>query len=223
MSAARGSAKAEPGEICRNRLAPNGSDGKARAHVLDRHRRAQLVQCKFPDEIQFLRSDKAPDCMHPSRACQVALSAGKRRGKTEEQPKLIGWIGELHPAMRESLRFKQPAYLFEINLDAIRVKSKRSTFVEIPATPTVTRDLRWMCLRRWTMRAVQACIRDTAGKTLKNVALVSIYQPANGQKSLSFRLTFQSPEKTLTTEEVDGDLSKARAELASRLSATFRE
>jgi phenylalanyl-tRNA synthetase beta chain len=60
---------------------------------------------------------------------------------------------------------------------------------------------------------------------LAGVFLFDLYQgdqlPAD-KKSLSFRLSFKSPEKTLTDEEVNGYCAAITAALAERLGAALR-
>ncbi len=53
--------------------------------------------------------------------------------------------------------------------------------------------------------AVESALREGAGASLESVVLFDIYrgdQVGEGSKSLAFRLTFRSAERTLTTEEV---------------------
>lgn len=171
------------------------------------------------DKIQYVRSDKVPACMHPSRTCQVVFA---KRGKGGEQLQVLGWIGEMHPGLRETFRFKEPAYLFEINLDGLPRPAATHKFKDIPSNPAVSRDLTGIFYEAVDHSAVHSVIRSAAGANLRSLELVSIYQPQEGQKSLSFRFNFQSAEKTLTNEEVDTILNKVRQQLTSRLSASFQ-
>jgi phenylalanyl-tRNA synthetase beta chain len=176
--------------------------------------------------VRYFRSDKVPACMHPSRTCQVAYDQSfpnkKQQQPSDNQLLLLGWIGEVHPATRESLRFRECAYVFEINLDIAESLSRKKEFRQIPNTPAVSRDLTVDVFEAVDHAAVHSCITSAAGRDLQWIELVSIFQPAEGQKSLSFRLNFQNRERTLTNEEVDSSLSKVRESLINRLSASFR-
>jgi phenylalanyl-tRNA synthetase beta chain len=176
--------------------------------------------------IRYFRSDKVPACMHPSRTCQVAYDQSfpskKQQQPSDNQLLLLGWIAEVHPATGESLRFRDCAYVFEINLDIAESLGRKKEFRQIPNTPAVSRDLTVDVFEAVDHAAVHSCITSAAGRDLQWIELVSIFQPAQGQKSLSFRLNFQNRERTLTNEEVDSSLSKVRESLINRLSASFR-
>jgi len=171
------------------------------------------------DETLFLRSDKVPSCMHPSRACQVAY---EKSGNSHGDPLVLGWIAELHPALSESLRFKQPAYVFELNAEALVKLGKAHKFTGIASTPSLSRDLTVDVYESVDHAALHACIKAAAGSDLRSIDLVSIYLPSPDQKSLSFRLNFQNKERTLTNEEVESALGRVREALVARLSASFR-
>ncbi|HEY9774182.1 MAG TPA: phenylalanine--tRNA ligase subunit beta [Planktothrix sp.] len=177
------------------------------------------------EKIRYFRSEKVPACMHPSRSCQIAYDNSSKKAKREEgsQLQILGWLGQLHPALSESLRFKESAFIFELNdLDHLWGLRSSESFCGVPATPSVNRDLTVDVFDAVDHAAVHSCISSAAGADLTAVELVSIYQQPEGQKSLSFRLTFQNPEKTLTAEEVDSRLQKVRDSLINRLSASFR-
>ena len=69
---------------------------------------------------------------------------------------------------------------------------------------------------------VLECIASSAGANLRHTELISIFTPDEKRKSLSYRLTFQHPELTLTNEQVDSDLTKIRQSLTEKLAASFR-
>jgi phenylalanyl-tRNA synthetase beta chain len=175
--------------------------------------------------VRYFRSDRVPACMHPSRACQIAYDRGGAKGPTEasKQLQILGWIAEVHPALCDSLRFKDSAFIFELDdLDELEHLASADMFKDIPTTPSVIRDLTVDVFDAVDHAAVHSCITSAAGADLRELELVSIYQPVQGQKSLSFRLSFQNAEKTLTNEEVDNSLNRVRESLINRLSASFR-
>jgi|AGTN01.2.fsa_nt_gi phenylalanyl-tRNA synthetase, beta subunit, non-spirochete bacterial len=169
-----------------------------------------------------------PKVLHPYRSCTVAVvsqetdKSKKQKGQNEEALVELGWIGEIHPGMARRKDLRQPAYLFEIDLDALGALSGQRHFSELPSTPTVTRDLTVDVAAEQDQGAVQTTIESAGGNLLIECELVSIYQLSAEQKSLSYRLTFQDGQKTLTAEEVEQKLQKIRNTLTHRLGATFR-
>lgn len=169
-----------------------------------------------------------PRVLHPYRSCQVAVvsretdKSKKSKGKNEELLVELGWLGEIHPGLARRKDLRQPAYLFEINLEALDGLSGLRKFGELPTTPIASRDLTVDVPGEQDQGAVRSTIESAGGNLLIECELVSIYQLSAEQKSLSYRLTFQDPQKTLTAEEVEQKLQKIRNTLTHRLGATFR-
>lgn len=174
------------------------------------------------DDASYFRPPHIPGYLHPWRSCQVSLKHGDARSGKQGSPIALGWIGELHPTTADDLGLRQQAEVFEINIEMLRTLLKDPSFKPVPSTPSVVRDLTVDLASGIDHAAVRSCILSTAGKTLISLELVSIFQLDNDRRSLSFRLTFQHPEETLTTEQVDKSLGKVRENLGRQLGGTFR-
>jgi len=180
-------------------------------------------------KVRFLRQEGAPAYMHPARCCQIALDKSTSAKLDLDKPAppgritAVGWLGELHPAQRDKFDFKEKGYLFELSLDSMAPFMRKQSFREIPSTPPVIRDLTTDVSEQIDHSAVHTCILAAAGQDLQELELVSLYQQQQGKKSLSFRLTFQNAEKTLTTKEVEDKLTLVRENLSKRLNAAFRD
>ena len=86
----------------------------------------------------------------------------------------------------------------------------------------VTRDLTADLPKATEQAAVKQVIAQVGGKLLRKVELVSTFDLSAEQRSLSYRLSFQHPEQTLTAEEIDKTVTKVKEQLARQLSAGFR-
>jgi phenylalanyl-tRNA synthetase beta chain len=98
-------------------------------------------------------------------------------------------------------------YVAEIDLDvAERVSGAGEIRVEpLPRYPSVTRDVSILVSDTLAAEAVRGTIRDAAPATLARIREFDRYQGKGipeGKISLSLRLTFRSPERTLTDAEV---------------------
>jgi phenylalanyl-tRNA synthetase beta chain len=194
------------------------------------------------EKVRFFKSDEPNTLLHPAKSCRVAFAGRGAKEKVEsnrrpivketdgqKQPydpnrnlQLLGWLGEIHPAMADKQGLGSPAYLFELDLDLLKPLRKVNTFKETANTPSVKRDLTVDVAEVVDYAVVHSCITADAGKNLQELELVSTFKPSEGQKSLSFRLRLQDPEKTLTNEEVDALLLRLRKTLTARVGATFR-
>ena len=98
-------------------------------------------------------------------------------------------------------------YVAEINLDALTAAAPADTLraTPLPRYPWVVRDVSMLVDDTLSAETVRGTIRSAAPSTLIEVREFDRYQGKgipDGKVSLSFRLTFQSPERTLNDEEV---------------------
>ncbi len=130
-------------------------------------------------------------------------------------------------ADRRDLPSGDEVYVAEINLDALTaaapVEALRAT--PLPRYPSVVRDLSILVDDALSAGTVRGTIRSAAPNTLSQVSEFDRYQGKgipDGKVSLSFRLTFQSPERTLTDEEVQAGMQHIIDALTRDLQAIQR-
>ena len=169
--------------------------------------------------VTFASDMQTPNWFHPSRSAKVLV---KQSARDKAEPALLGWLGEVHPAVAEAYGLKKPACIFEVNVNSLKQAATLRQLREIYTTPTVQRDLTADVDRGIEHAAAQTIITQCGGKLLQDVQLVSIFDLSDEKKSLSYRLAFQHPDQTLTAEQVEEVMSKVRQQLARQLSATFR-
>jgi phenylalanyl-tRNA synthetase beta chain len=141
----------------------------------------------------------------------------------------IGVLGQLAPAIaeRHGLSPPEPVYVAEIDLDAAEQAGKGSmlTIEPLPRYPSVTRDISILVDDTLPAADVRATIVNAAPATLVRVREFDRYQgegvPA-GRISLSLRLTFRSPDRTLTDGEVQTAMDTVLTALRERHSAVQR-
>lgn len=172
-----------------------------------------------------------PGCYHPGRsaACRIDLTemdaqASDKNGNKKKKSKtiLLGFIGELHPAVADAYKLNSRAGLMELSLAALAEAMNSPRFQELYMTPISQRDLTCDLPNSTTQQEVENTIKSLKEETLKKLELVSIFQLSEQQKSLSYRLSFQHPSQTLTSEAVDAVMSQIRETLSSKLNASFR-
>jgi len=121
----------------------------------------------------------------------------------------IGVLGQLSPAIADArgLPAAEEIYVAEINLDAVTAASPIETRMAktLPRYPFVVRDISILVNDGLSAETVRGTIRSAAPDTLIQVREFDRYQGKgipDGKVSLSYRLTFQSSERTLTDDEV---------------------
>lgn len=181
-----------------------------------------------PSGIRFETSDDLPSWLHPGRSAKIVFIPGasdnadeKKKGK-KSAPITLGYLGELHPALSDSYKLSGRAAAIELKVQSLKESMKENRFSEIFVTPTMQRDLTADLDKRVANQDLDQCIRNCGGEILRKVELVSVFRLSDNNKSLSFRLTFQHPEQTLTADAVDAIMAKIRNELSLKLGASFR-
>jgi phenylalanyl-tRNA synthetase beta chain len=152
---------------------------------------------------------------------------------------VIGSIGQLLPAIADArgLPAADEVYVGEINLDALTAAAPAETLrvTPLPRYPFVVRDVSILVADTLSAETVRGTIRSAAqpsrdasagqAATLVDVREFDRYQGKgvpDGKVSLSFRLTFQSPERTLTDDEVSEAMLKIVTALKQTHSAEQR-
>ena len=141
----------------------------------------------------------------------------------------IAVFGQLSPAIAESrdLPGTDEVYVGEINLDALTAASPSETLrtSPLPRYPSVVRDVSILVADTLSAATVRGTIRSAGPATLIQIREFDRYQGPgvpDGKVSLSFRLTFQSPERTLTDDEVQAAMQGIVEALARELQAVQR-
>jgi phenylalanyl-tRNA synthetase beta chain len=145
--------------------------------------------------------------LHPGKCAR--LLAGERQ---------IGVFGELHPLVREHYDFPPtPIVAADLNLDLlITLIPERYNMQLVPAFPPVLQDLALVVDENLPAERVAEVIQAGGGRIVTGVRLFDVYrgeQIGSGKKSLAYSLTYQSPDKTLT----DNDVAQIRQRIIRRL------
>jgi len=140
----------------------------------------------------------------PGRAASVSSS-----GVT------IGLVGQLAPllATARDLPAADEIYVAEIDLDAVaRLVPARDAQVEtLPRFPAIVRDISIVVGDTLPAEQVRSTIRAAAPDTLVQLREFDRYRGQgipDGRCSLSLRLTFRSPDRTLTDSEVQDAMGR---------------
>lgn len=163
-----------------------------------------------------LRAEAALPALHPGRQARVRL--GERE---------VGWIGELHPEVREDYGLPERASLLELDLETLwsLAAGVTRTYQPWARYPAVARDIAVVVPRELSHETVVRSIMRAGGELLREVRLFDLYQgepvPA-GYKSLAYRLVFQSADHTLRETEINALYEAIAHGLERELGARLR-
>jgi phenylalanyl-tRNA synthetase beta chain len=138
----------------------------------------------------------------------------------------IGTMGRLADELAAAYKFRPPVYVAELDFSALlAAPDAPPRYRPLPRFPAVVRDVSLLVDRRVTFdelrqAALALQLADCAG-----VALVDVYEgerlPA-GKRSITLRVEYRAPERTLRDEEVDALHAQIVHTLITRFGAEQR-
>ncbi len=141
----------------------------------------------------------------------------------------VGYLGLLAPGIADThdLPRDEEVYVAELDLDALQaLAADRALRVEpLPRFPSIVRDVSILVGDTLPAETVRGTIRSAAPPVLVRVREFDRYQGKGipeGKTSLSLRLTFQSPDRTLTDAEVQAAMETIVAALTREHDAVQR-
>jgi phenylalanyl-tRNA synthetase beta chain len=152
--------------------------------------------------------------MHPGRCAAI------RQNGT-----LVGFVGELHPALVQRYELGTAPVVFELSLDAA-LSAKVPAFAELPKHQAVQRDLAVVLNNTVTSAKLLDVLRAAGGTIVRSVDVFDVYTGKGidaDQKSIALRVTLQHAERSLEDTEIEDAMralvSAAERELGGRLRA----
>ena len=158
-----------------------------------------------------------------SKSCLYAagLDIATRSGKA------LGSLGILSKKIAARLDIKQPVVYCELDWHALVNLSirKKVSYSPLARTMPVKRDLALLLDKSVSMEQVEATVRESERRLLKDVTLFDVYEGKNlpeGKKSYAIALTLQDDEKTLQDKQIEAVMNKVIANLTKKLGAELR-
>lgn len=132
---------------------------------------------------------------------------------TTRQGKKIGELGIISPSLLKKFDISQEVIYASIDWNNLfsLVKKHQVTYTPLPKTQPVKRDLALLIDKNVTFADLEAIVKKTERKLLKNVSLFDVYEGKNlpaGKKSYGITITLQDDEKTLNDRQIDAVMQK---------------
>ncbi len=163
------------------------------------------------DRLSVRAGDHAP--WHPGRCAEIVVD-----------DTVVGYAGEVHPAVLSGLELPRRTCAMELDLDALPA-APVTVAGRISSFPPALIDVALVLDASVPAAQVQAALVAGAGELLESVRLFDVYaseQLGAGQRSLAYKLTFRAPDRTLTADEAVAARDAAVAEAGRRVGAVLR-
>ncbi len=138
----------------------------------------------------------------------------------------IGWYGLLTQGAQNTFGLQSPVAVAEIDLEPLLAGfPPRATVKELPVFPPTERDLSLIVDEPVRWGQIEAAIGAKPPALMERLAFVTTYRgqpvPA-GKKSVTLRMTFRAPDRTLRDEEVNPSVAALVKTLGESVGATVR-
>lgn len=139
--------------------------------------------------------------LHPGRQANIVYDGT-----------VIGYLGEVHPAVCDNYDMKTRAYVAVIDMPYVyEMSSFDKKYEGIAKFPAVTRDISMVVPKDILVGQIEAVIEQRGGKILESYSLFDIYegdQIEKGFKSVAYSIVFRAKDRTLEESDVSGAMKK---------------
>jgi len=150
------------------------------------------------DKVQLIAEPAS--WSHPGRGGRIQL--GPRT--------VIGWFGELHPALCIEFELDGPVAAFEVDLDAVpeprRKPTRSKPALNLSDLMPLSRDFAFVVDRDVPAATILKAARGAEKALITGVDVFDVFEGSHvgeGKKSVAIAVTLQPQEKTLTDEEIE--------------------
>ena len=160
-----------------------------------------------------------PSFLHPGRS--ATLQFGPKN--------IVGWFGELHPAVLEALDVAGPLAGFEITLDSIPAPKARPTKarpkLDLSDLMPLERDFAFVVDRSTRAGDLLKAVLGADRALIADATVFDVYEGTGvpeGKKSIAVSVRLEPREKTLTDPEIEAVAAKIVAEATKKTGAVLR-
>ena len=168
-------------------------------------------------QIRGIKFDRAEDIpyLHPGKASKISF-----------EKEVLGVLGEIHPQVLGHYEIQGKVYLFEIDFEQmVKYAEEGRRFRPLPKFPAVYRDLSIVVDNALEVEKVGEAIWALQQPLIDEVNLFDVYRGApipEGKKGISYRIRYQSNDRTLTDAEVNNHHEKVISRLRGVFQAELR-
>lgn len=158
-----------------------------------------------------VNEEKMPGDFHPGQSAQISVNND-----------IVGMIGRVHPKLS-----KENVYVMEIDLDRLLDKKVgKMKYKEISKYPSIKKDLSLVVDKHVTAKDIEMNIKKAGGSLLTKIEVFDVYEGTGipeDKKSLTYSLTFEKEDRTLTDEEINGTMEKIIDFVQKKIGAELRK
>lgn len=138
--------------------------------------------------------------------------------------KEVGFLGKLDGKEKDRLNLKEDLFFAQLDLKELHKQAKEKRYKPFSPYPAIWRDISLFLKKEINFSDIEKIIRKE-GRHLAGLQIIDIYKgkdvPEN-TSAFTLRIFYQSPEKTLSSQEVDSFHNSIREKLANQPGVLIR-
>ncbi len=177
---------------------------------MDYYEHTQLIIATVGEDFRVLQGVMEGELgqLIPSKSTPLSTMHPGRVGEFVLQGKRVGYLYEVHPQILKNFDVKQKVIVCKVDLDAIFAMNIDTSlkYHELPKFPSVKLDVSIQIPRKSLASDYHSTIFKTDQTLITNVELIDEYtgeKVGKDKRALTFSITYQAPDRTLTDQEVD--------------------
>ena len=145
--------------------------------------------------------DSGKNFLHPGRQANIIYDG-----------KVVGYLGEVHPAVADNYGIGERAYVAVIDMpEVVKLATFDRKYQGIAKYPAVSRDISMVMPKEILVGQVERVIEKQGGAYLESYQLFDLYEGAQikeGFKSVAYSITFRAKDRTLEEADVTSAMDK---------------
>jgi phenylalanyl-tRNA synthetase beta chain len=161
-----------------------------------------------------------------ARPAEIALFAPGRAAELLLGDIHLGYLGEIDRGQLQEFELREACEAAELEFGVLLQEARLvARHHPLPLFPAVVRDLSLELAQDLPWADLSETVVRSAGPSLESIQYLDTFRGGNlpeGQQSVHFSMVFRHPERTLTSEEVEGAVKSVVEGCESRFQAKLR-
>ena len=141
---------------------------------------------------------------------------------------LIAVLAAVHPLTLDAFQVKEKVFCFEIYMENLPAKKQKNRIYKEEILPSVIREIAVIIPLETKFEEISSAIKSLKLQHLKEVFVTDIFTDeiriGQNLKSISLQFIIKQEEKTLTKEQIDGEIIESIVQiLAKKFDAKLRD
>lgn len=131
----------------------------------------------------------------------------------------VGFLGKLDEDLRKEFDLVEEVFFSQLDSSILAKLQGIKRYVSFSPYPAISRDISIALAKKRRFQDIESLIKNEVGSFLSDLQIINIYKGKDLPKDIfafTLRVFYQSPDRTLTSQEVDSLHNKIRSKLSQQ-------